>query len=118
MTNEEIKSKLREVVNTPARQITEEQKAAVITISADLGVKISPKRNCGSCWHDAAMKILQHMEQSETGKSKDDNRKYVLKNGVDLLFGSLRINEFTLTDDLARYIISRGFETKYFEKCE
>lgn len=117
MTNEQIKEQLREIVNTPTRQITAEQKSSIVTIAAELGVQVNPKKNCGTCWHEAAMQILEHMKQAET-PATDETRKYILKQGVDLFFGDIRVNENTLTDDLARKIIARGFELKYFAKCE
>lgn len=121
MTNEQIKDQLREIVNTPARQITEEQKQTVLDIAQQIGLNVKPRKNCGSCYHDAAMQILGRIvetEEPESEKATDDGRKYILKKGIDLLFGTIRVNELTLTDDMARYIISRGFEKKYFAKCE
>jgi hypothetical protein len=47
-----------------------------------------------------------------------DGRAYVLRKGVDVIFGGIRINEATITDDLARKVLARGFERKYFVKCE
>ena len=60
---------------------------------------------------------VQEMEAKEG--AGEDPRKYILKPGVDVYFGSIRVNETTLTDELAEYILARGFMRKYFLKiCE
>jgi hypothetical protein len=48
-----------------------------------------------------------------------DERRYILKPGVDVFFGNIRVNETTITDELAEAILARGFERKFFAKiCE
>lgn len=116
---EKMKQELREIVNTPARKVTKEQRERVREIATELGVVIPEKTRCNSCWLDTALMCYNELENrtATTGMSTD-GRKYVLKPNVDLLFGGIRINAATLTDELAEHIIKRGFETKYFEKCK
>ena len=121
MSNEEIKDKLRVIVNKSARTITDEEKDFLNRLGSELGIERGGKSGCKKCWHDWAMRCwvsVSEREDESAPKSAETDRKYVLKNGVDLFFGSIRVNEATLTDELAEYIISRGFEKKWFEKCE
>lgn len=121
MNNEEIKDKLREMVNKSARLITDEEKEYLKQLAEKLSITPEVKNNCAKCWHSLAMECWQNIaaqEEKDAPKSAKTDRKYVLKKGVDLLFGSIRVNEATLTDELAEHIIARGFEKKWFEKCE
>lgn len=116
---EKMKQELREIVNTPARKVTKEQRERVREIATELGVAIPEKTRCNSCWLDTALMCYNELEnRTATTGTSTEGRKYVLKPNVDLLFGGIRINAATLTDELAEYIIKRGFETKYFEKCK
>lgn len=119
MNYDEIKNKLREIVDTPAAALTPEQKAAVREYAKTYGVEFKPKPRCTSCYHDAAMTIWERVKEDEAKeRALEDTRKYILKPGVDLFFGSIRVNELTLTDELAKKILARGFNPKYFVKCE
>lgn len=121
MSNEEIKNKLREIVNKSARLITDEEREYLKELAEKLSIAPDVKKNCAKCWHSLAMECWQSIaaqEEEDAPKSAETDRKYVLKKGVDLLFGSIRVNELTLTDELAENIIARGFEKKWFEKCE
>lgn len=116
---EKMKQELREIVNTPARKVTNEQRERVREIATELGVAIPEKTRCNSCWIDTALMCYNELEyRTATTGASNDRRKYILKPNVDLLFGGIRINAATLTDELAEHIIKRGFETKYFEKCK
>lgn len=118
---DEIKERLRVIVNKSARTITDEEKDFLNWLGEQLGIERGGKSSCKKCWHDWAMSCWGSISQQEgesAPKSAETDRKYVLKKGVDLFFGSIRVNEATLTDELAEYIIGRGFEKKWFEKCE
>lgn len=116
MTNEEIKQRLREVVNVPASSITAEDKQWLEAVADMLAVERVSKKGCKQCWHDLAFRCYEAL-RGEAGEQAESSAKYILKKGVDLLFGGIRVNAATLTDELAERIIARGFETKYFEKC-
>lgn len=119
MNYDEIKNKLREIADTPAAALTPKQKAAVREYAKTYGVEFKPKSRCVSCYHDATMAIWKRVKEEEAKESApEDTRKYILKPGVDLFFGSIRVNEVTLTDALAEKILARGFNRKYFVKCE
>ena len=119
MNYDEIKNKLREIVDTQAAALTPEQKATVREYAKAYVVEFKPKARCASCYHDAAMAIWERVKEAEAKESATEyTRKYILKPGVDLFFGSIRVNEVTLTDELAEQILARGFNPKYFIKCE
>ena len=119
MEKEKIKSELREIANTPAGALTAEQKAKVRDYAKAYGLDFNPKGRCGSCYHDAAAVIFDKIKEEEAKVAAgEDKRRYVLRPGVDVWFGSIRVNEATITDELAEKIIARGFSQKYFVKCE
>lgn len=119
MTNKKIKANLREILNARAADLTPEQKDAIKEYANQFGVPTDNlQTNCGSCYHDLALRVYNAIVEQESEKEKDDKRRYVLKQGVDLFFGDIRVNAATMTDELAERIIARGFEKKYFAKCE
>ena len=78
-------------------------------------------KKCSSCYCDAILILIKKITEENLPKKETattDNRKYILKSGVDVWFGSIRVNAVTLTDDLAQRIIARGFPTRYFDKYE
>ena len=78
-------------------------------------------KKCSSCYSDAILILIKKITEENLPKKETattDDRKYILKSGVDVWFGSIRVNAVTLTDDLAQKIIARGFPTRYFEKYE
>lgn len=119
MDNEKVKDFLREVVNTPAEKLTAEQKEKVRTYAQEYGVEFKPKGRCSSCYHDAVMAIFSKISDEDAKEAaQTDTRRYILRPGVDVWFGSTRVNEATLTDELAEKILAHGFSSKYFIKCE
>ena len=78
-------------------------------------------KKCSSCYSDAILILIKKITEENLPKKETatiDSRKYILKSGVDVWFGSIRVNAVTLTDDLAQRIIARGFPTRYFDKYE
>ena len=78
-------------------------------------------KKCSSCYSDAILILIKKITEENLPKKETatiDSRKYILKSGVDVWFGSIRVNAVTLTDELAEKIIARGFPTRYFEKYE
>ena len=78
-------------------------------------------KKCSSCYSDAILILIKKITEENLPKKETatiDSRKYILKSGVDVWFGSIRVNAVTLTDELAQKIIARGFPVRYFEKYE
>lgn len=116
MEKEEIILRVRDIVNKPASELTGEDKLFLQSAAEQVGVEVTSRTGCKKCWHELAMQVAIKLKKHD--QSEQEERAFVLKDGVDLLFGGVRINAATITDDLARHIIARGFSTKYFERCE
>ena len=111
--------KLKEIYRN--KTLSKKDKAYIEGLCSTYDVKIN--KNCSSCYSDAILILIkkiteENLPKKETATATTDNRKYILKSGVDVWFGSIRVNAVTLTDDLAEKIIARGFPTRYFEKIE
>ena len=101
--------------------LSKKDKAYIEELCTAYDVKLNKK--CSSCYSDAILILIKkitekNLPKKETATAKTDNRKYILKAGVDVWFGSIRVNAVTLTDDLAQRIIARGFPVRYFDKYE
>ena len=99
--------------------LSKKDKAYIEGLCTDYDVKLNKK--CSSCYSDAILILIKKITEEnlpEKETATTDNRKYILKSGVDVWFGSIRVNAVTLTDELAEKIIARGFPTRYFEKYE
>ena len=117
MSTEDIKMRLREIVNKSARTLTEDDRSFLLFVANKLVIERVGKSGCVKCWHDIAVRCYNKIAENEQPEN-DDTRKYILKKGVDVYFGNIRVNEATLTDELAERILARGFERKFFAKCE
>lgn len=115
---QEILERVERMAKDP-KTITAEDRAFLREVGPQLGVEIKNKR-CKDCYTDAAILCALKCREllTEPKEKETDGRRYVLKKGVDVYFGTIRVNEVTLTDELAERIIARGFERKLFEKCE
>lgn len=116
---EQIKEQLRGIINTPARNLSAYDKGLIEQIAPQYGLKLPEKKSCNSCWIDLAVQVYNEIESEEKAQGEpQDERHFILKPNVDVYFGGIRINAATLTDELAERILARGFERKYFLKCE
>lgn len=134
MEREELKKRLGEIVYIGADGLNAETKKIVRDACKELGVTIK-KSNCKNCLIDAAIvcyaklkaeteqpKEEEPKEEPQTEQPKEEQPKeeagpeYVLLPGLDIMFLGLRINERTINDRLARYILTQGFPRRYFAK--
>ena len=111
--------KLKEIYRN--KTLSKKDKIYIEGLCSTYDVKLNKK--CSSCYSDAILILIkkiteENLPKKETATATTDNRKYILKSGVDVWFGSIRVNAVTLTDDLAERIIARGFPTRYFDKYE
>lgn len=113
---EKQKERLRAIAKGNPQSMTAYDSKFVKACADELGVQIKNTR-CRSCYYDAACECVIRMRDENSETREDDGRRYILRKGVDLLFGDIRVNAATMTDELAERIIARGFETKYFAKC-
>ena len=99
--------------------LSKKDKAYIEGLCSNYDVKLNKK--CSSCYSDAILILIKKITEENLPKKETAttvSRKYILKSGVDVWFGSIRVNAVTLTDDLAQRIIAKGFPTRYFEKFE
>ena len=110
--------KLKELYRN--KTLSNKDKTYIEMLCATYYVKLNKK--CASCYSDAILILIKKITEENLPKKETatatDNRKYILKSGVDVWFGSIRVNAVTLTDELAQRIIARGFPVRYFEKIE
>ena len=111
--------KLKELYRS--KNLSKKDKTYIEGLCSNYDVKLNKK--CSSCYSDAILILIkkiteENLPKKETETATTDNRKYILKSGVDVWFGSIRVNAVTLTDDLAERIIARGFPIHYFDKYE
>jgi hypothetical protein len=117
MTKEE-KDRLIAIAQGNPQSMTKDDREFVKACARELRVQIKNTR-CRACYYDAACECVVRMREEimEEKSAETDNRKYILRPGVDVYFGDIRVNAATLTDELAERIITRGFEKKFFAKC-
>ena len=115
---QETINRLERIVNNKSA-ISTEDRAFVREVAPEFGVEIRNTR-CKDCYADAAVLCLIEARKriAPEQKPEEDKRKYILKAGTDVYFGHVRVNEATITDELAARLIERGFERKFFVKCE
>ena len=108
--------KLKEIYRN--KNLSKKDKTYIEMLCATYYVKLNKK--CSSCYSDAILILIKKITEDNLPKKETttDSRKYILKSGVDVWFGSIRVNAVTLTDELAKKIIARGFPTRYFDKFE
>lgn len=109
--------KLKELYRN--KSLSKKDKAYIEGLCSTYDVNLNKK--CSSCYSDAILILIKKITEENLPKKETattDNRKYILKSGVDVWFGSIRVNAVTLTDELAQRIIARGFPTRYFDKYE
>ena len=109
--------KLKELYRN--KSLSKKDKNYIEGLCSTYDVKLNKK--CSSCYSDAILILIKKITEENLPKKETattDDRRYILKSGVDVWFGSIRVNAVTLTDELAERIIARGFPVRYFEKIE
>ena len=115
MDNKEVLDTLRRIVNTPAKSLTADDKAFVEDLANENGVQVR-RKGCSSCYVDSAVELFGKLSKSEESDEAGDGRKYVLRDGVDVLFNGVRVNAVTLTDEMAANLVAFGFDASFFSK--
>lgn len=108
---------LKELFNVEA--LTDKQKSRVREIAAGLGVDISyVDSGCGTCkdrWRDA---IVACYNVSVVKENLNTDARYVLRSGVDVLFGGKRVNALNMSDEYAEELIFAGFPPQLFARID
>ena len=110
---------LKEVINK--HEIDESEKRLVRSICKEVGVAVSFATKCKTKWQDSVLEAYNILKEREVAENseQDENaeiKTFVLRAGVDVFFRNIRINEATMTDELARDILKKGFPKRFFTK--
>lgn len=84
-------------------------------IANEFGIALPKNTGCSDCWKDFSI-VLRSAMKTELLKMTD-SRKYILKDGVDVIFNGERINNGMLTDKKAKQIIEEGFPKYLFARA-
>ena len=119
MKADEMIERLAELTKDANAQMSKEDKEYIAGACKALAIEFEPKSRCKDCYYDAAMQCLMKLREATAKEdAKEDERKFILRPNLDVYFGNVRVNESTITDDLARELIAQGFDKKLFVKCE
>lgn len=92
---------------------TKEDKQIIREICEELGVALPKKTRCTSCWIDKACELYRILKEQEQPNAE---RRWVLRDGVDVIFRNVRVNRVTLTsDEIAEKLLAAGFPKNLFK---
>ena len=109
---EEVKATLSLVIDAKKAKAKDKELIKTTAEALDYHLDIEGRSKCSSCWVDWATELLGIIKTVE--RKKDGGEHYILREGVNVKFGSIVVNEGTITDDLARELLSRGFDPNFF----
>ena len=98
-----------------AKRFSQVEKDFLISEAKRLNIAVNVKDGCSSCYRDLAVLIYNAEKFEADIKEVLQNKKYILKKDVDILFGGVRVNALTLTEAIAKRMIGAGLQ-RYFEK--
>lgn len=111
-------NELRRIGGLTPSQLTPEDKAFIKAKAVEHGQDFAPKSACKSCYIDMAIllyKLLTDEANAEAkAEAKEDAPKWILKEGVDVVWRNIRINKHTITDAKAEQYVKSGFPTRFF----
>lgn len=98
--------KIKELANK--RKLSATDKEYIMQVAEAMGSPIKNKR-CGDCYKDKIIELLSMGEVEPKSESR-----YTLKRGVDVVWNGMRINKYTINDELCEALINAGFPKGYF----
>ena len=110
MKDKENLAQLREICDV-THEITKEDKSYLKELAKQYNVDINACKGCPNKWADLAVELyskIKHDAEPEAGEH------YQLKEGVDVIYGGVRVNEANITDEFAEQLIARGFPRRFF----
>lgn len=107
-------NRLEKIAAKAAATLTGSDKSFIERMSAKMGVPFNPRPHCPNCYADQAVLLWKNMKNSKA--SKKSSPKYILNDGVDVIFRGVRVCASTLTDELAEELLSKGFSKQFFAK--
>ncbi len=85
------------------------EKTYIRKASEKMSVPFNPKAKCPNCYKDQVMVLLAKIAEvkiAETPKKSISKDQFILKEGVDIIWRGIRVNAHTLTNEIARKMIS------------
>lgn len=115
ITTKKLKEDLKIINNlldleTP-KDLTQEEKDLLLSISDSYDIPRPKNYQCPNCWND--LMILIRIKIKNLTNLKSD-RKYVLRSNIDVIWKGIRVNNDTITDELAEQYIKDGFPLSFF----
>lgn len=108
-----MENELKELLNK--RILTNDDKKLIEDLSNELNVKFIKRSSCQNCYQDQILLLLKALtvQKIENGEITND---YVLRPDIDVIYNDLtsktdrniRINNSTLTDELAEKLLNMG----------
>ena len=100
-----METKLKELFNKP--NLTIEDKQFIKDLSTQLNVKFVEREFCSDCYKDQIMVLLKVLTQQkiDNGELTAD---YVLRPDIDVIYNGLRVNNSTLTNEIAEQFLQMG----------
>ena len=108
----ETKEILRSLAKMDPEYYTKSDRDYIRELSEQMGVPFKPRKGCPNCYSDQAVLLWSKLQTQES------ERAYVLKPGLDFFWKGRRINNETLTDELAETILAEGLPALLFEKVK
>lgn len=110
----ESKELLRSLAQMAPENYTKTDRDTIRELSKSMGVTFKPRRGCPNCYHDQAVLLWSKLRADEAAKTSPCN--YKLKPGLDFIYRGQRINQNTLTNEIAEELLSEGFPAILIEK--
>ena len=100
-----METKLKELFNK--QNLTLEDKQYIKDLSVQMNVKFVEREFCSDCYKDQIMVLLKVLTQQKIDNG-EITADYVLRPDIDVIYNGLRINNATLTNDIAEEFLRMG----------
>ena len=100
-----METKLKELFNK--QNLTLEDKQYIKDLSTQLNVKFVEREFCSDCYKDQIMVLLKVLTQQKIDNG-EITADYVLRPDIDVIYNGLRINNATLSNDIAEEFLRMG----------
>lgn len=102
-----MKNKLKTI--SEKRALSQADKDFIVELSNELGVPFEPKATkCGNCYKDQAVILWRKL-------SEDDEKQYMLRPAIDVIFQNRRYNN-TCTDEELAAALEKGLPRHLYAK--
>ena len=105
LKNLTMETKLKELFNKT--NLTLDDKQFIKDLSTQLNVKFVEREFCSDCYKDQIMVLLKVLTQQKIDNG-EITADYVLRPDIDVIYNGLRINNATLTNDIAEEFLRMG----------